>query len=110
MTTPQSQWRQIIDDSVWTYAAVIREFELCQSSFNNWIHLKVEASEKSRQRMEDVLKKVAGRGNAITFHKAYGYATEEQIKKLQSIGLGPDRDYLLKQIAKQTETKGKTKF
>lgn len=106
---PQTHWKQKIDNSAYTYAAVIREFELCQSSFNNWIHCKVTPNEKNQQRMEKVLKTIGG-GKLIPFHPAYGYATEEQIKKLGEIGLGPDRDYLLKQIAKQNEFKGKTRF
>lgn len=41
----------------------------------------------------------------IPFHPAYGYATEEQIRQLENMGLGPQRDYLLKQIEEQTKRK-----
>lgn len=43
-------------------------------------------------------------------HPSYGYATDEQIQRLKSIGVGPQMDMLLKQIARQTETKGKYIF
>ncbi len=58
--TPQNRWKNIIDESAYTYAAIIRDFKLCQSSFNNWIHVKVTAREKSLQRMEAILKTVIG--------------------------------------------------
>ncbi len=46
----------------------------------------------------------------MPFHKSYGYATPEQIEKLGSLGLGPERNYLMEQIKKQNEVQGKTVF
>ena len=45
----------------------------------------------------------------IPRHPAYGFATPEQIKELESMGLGPQRDYLMKQIQLQHDKKGKMK-
>lgn len=42
----------------------------------------------------------------IPFHPAYGYATPEQIEKLESLGMCPERDYLWKQIELQNKKKG----
>jgi len=42
----------------------------------------------------------------IPFHPAYGYATPEQIAELESMGLCPQRDYLLQKIERQTKRKG----
>lgn len=42
----------------------------------------------------------------IPKHPAYGYATEEQIEKLKTLGLGADFDEVWKQIAIQTKKKG----
>lgn len=43
----------------------------------------------------------------IPYHPAYGYATEEQIEKLKSLGHGPDYDLLWKTIEKQTKKRGR---
>lgn len=43
----------------------------------------------------------------IPYHPAYGYATPEQIKKLQELKHGPEYDFLWKQIAEQIKKKGK---
>jgi len=45
----------------------------------------------------------------IKKHSSYGYVTQEQWDKLKSLGIGPDRDVLLKQIDAQNKSKGKTK-
>lgn len=106
---PQTKWRETIDESAYTYGAIMTEHKINPSSFNNWIHCKVVPFEKNIKKMEDILSKIQLE-KKIPFHKSYGYATEEQIKKLESLGLGPDRDHVLKEIARQNETKGKTKY
>ena len=42
-------------------------------------------------------------------HPSFGYATEEEIKQLQTMGHCPQRDMILKAIEKRTLLKGKTK-
>lgn len=43
----------------------------------------------------------------IQYHPAYGYATEDQIKRLKEIGVGMERGQIMKEIEKQTASKGK---
>lgn len=43
----------------------------------------------------------------IPYHPAYGYATPEQIQKLQELKHGPDYDLLWKKIEQQTKRRGK---
>jgi hypothetical protein len=38
----------------------------------------------------------------VRYHPSYGYASSRQIEELKSIGVGPRRDQLLKDIARQT--------
>lgn len=106
---PQEKWQEIVNESAYTITAITKEFDINPSSLTNWVYCKVEPRQKSREKMEEILKNIAGQ-KRIPRHPSYGYATEEQIKKLERIGLGPDRDFLLKQIQKQNETCGKTVF
>jgi hypothetical protein len=46
----------------------------------------------------------------IPKHPSFGYAYPEQIKRLNTLGFGPDRDALLKRIEIQQERKGKPPF
>ena len=45
----------------------------------------------------------------LGFHKSYGYASEEDIKKIMSMGECPERKALIKKIEKLNKSKGKTK-
>ncbi len=45
----------------------------------------------------------------LKYSPIYGYATKEQYEELQQIGIGPRRDYLMKEIEKQTKKKGRLK-
>lgn len=47
------------------------------------------------------------KGERIPWHPVRGYATEEQWRQLQELPLCPQRDYLIRQIEKQTSKKGK---
>lgn len=39
----------------------------------------------------------------LKFHPSFGYATPEQIERLQAMNLGPDRDALISEIRTQTQ-------
>lgn len=106
---PQKEWQQALDESPYTLTAFIDEFGFNYSSSRAWLDCRHTPREKNINRMEIALSKIQLE-KKIPFHKSFGYATEEQVQKLNSLGLGPDRDLLLKQIARQTETKGKTKY
>lgn len=47
------------------------------------------------------------RSNQLDKHPSYGYANPEQIKQLEVLGMGPDRDKILKDIEDQNKNKGK---
>jgi hypothetical protein len=42
----------------------------------------------------------------IRYHPSFGYATPKEVEKLFSLGMGPTRDALLKQIEKRNKRKG----
>lgn len=106
---PQTDWQQTIDESPYTLTGFLDAFEFNYSSLRAWLDCKHTPREKNINRMEIALSKIQLE-KKIPFHKSFGYATEEQVQKLNSLGLGPDRDHVLKEIARQNETKGKTKY
>lgn len=49
-------------------------------------------------------------GHSIPYHPSYGYATPEQIEKLNSLKNGMEYKQLLKIIQQQNEDKGKVRL
>ncbi len=84
---PQTEWKLIIDDSPYTLTGFINAFKFNYSSVRAWVDCKYAPRDKNLNKMETALSKIQLE-KKIPFHKSYGYATEEQIRKLESLGLG----------------------
>ena len=106
--TDQSVWAAIVHNSCFTIKGVCDEYGLSARSFRPWLHGIVKPRKTNHEKVSEVMKKLITQPKLIK-HPSYGYATEDQIKKLNEIGLGPDRDVILKKIAEQTKLAGKVK-
>lgn len=104
----QTEWKNIVDDSKYTLSAVSEYTGIADGLLRKYLTLEVTPRKKNKQKVLGIMPTLS-KEKRIPFHPSYGYATPEQIKKLESMGQSPTRDLLLKQIAKQTETKGKVK-
>ena len=102
-------WQKAIDESAYTVTGFIKESKIPYSTLRSWLRGESTPRQKNLEKMENAMKKVYDE-KKIPWHPSYGYATPPQVEKLQSLGLGPERDYLLAQIQKQNESGGKTKF
>lgn len=104
--TMQSQlitWENQLKENGYTYYEFNKRFKI---QISKYLNDGKTPREKTFNRIEEAMKKILT-DERIPYHPAYGYAKPEQIAELQRIGLGPERDRLLKQIADQTAAQGK---
>lgn len=104
----QSEWIKIVDESAYTHKAAAEEARISYGLFRKYLLCEVVPRSRNKEKVFQAMAKIKNE-KRIPFHPSYGYATEEQIEKLKSMGMCPDRDYLLTQIAKQNSTGGKAK-
>ena len=105
---PDSQvdWENIVDECALSINAICEDFKFYRQSFVKWLSCDRMPREKNRVRVIAAMHKIRDE-KKIPWHPSFGYATTEQIEKLNRIGLCPERDYILKQIEKQNKTQGK---
>lgn len=104
----QTHWRKIINESAFTPSALIQRFNFNESSFYSWLRCDSSPKEENRNKMVNAMK-AAMKEKRLPWHPSYGYATPEQIRRLQEIGLGEEYNRIMSQIRKQNEAKGKIK-
>lgn len=109
MINPQTSWNNDIENSAYTIGGFIKEFEIPYSTLRSWLRGESTPRQKNLEKMEKAMKKVYS-VQKIQRHPSYGYATPEQIEKLSSMGMGPDRDALMAKIQEQNTHQGKTRF
>lgn len=103
----QADWRKIVDGSAYTPTAIMAQYNINESNFYGWLALRSSPREAAKERMIDVMKALMSGEKRIQKHPSYGYATPEQIEKLNKLGICPEREQILSQITKQNEKKGK---
>lgn len=104
----QLDWRKIVDESAYTPSAIISKYNFNESSFYSWLRYDTTPRPENRNKMVNAMK-AAMKEKRLPYHPSYGYATPEQIERLQKIGLGEEYNRIMAQIRKQNEAKGKVK-
>lgn len=99
-------WQQIVEDCALSVNAICEDFEFKRQTFIKWIWGDQVPRKQNRERLIDAMRKLT-ETKKLPWHPSYGYATPEQIEKLNIMGLGPDRDRVLKQIELQNKQQGK---
>lgn len=98
-------YKTILENSAYRLCDIEREFGISSSQMCGYIYRDVKPT-KNKKIIEEIMEKIANSPRLIK-HPSYGYATQEEIEKLKTVGIGPDRDFILKQIEKRTKNKGK---
>jgi hypothetical protein len=102
----QTEWQTIADESRYTLQAISKQTGVAWGSLKKYLCCETVPREKNRQRVNMAMNRLKEE-KKIPFHPSYGYATPEQVKKLEAMGFSPERDLLMKQIQKQNALKGK---
>lgn len=96
--------REILNESAYTVKSIATILECSESSVYRWASGR---GYPSRKLTEKIKEEIMGKGRRIQKHPSYGYATEEQIKQIMSMGMSPERDVLMRKISIQQKRKGK---
>lgn len=99
----------IYNGSAYTIAGLSAEAGCTEDILRGWIYHDRTPRKKNKALFENVMDKLKKSPPPIKFHPSYGYATEEQMGKLRELGLGIERDSILRQIEIQTKNNGKYK-
>lgn len=112
----QDQWAEIFEQSDYTPEGASAQFGIPWATIKSWLYCKtdqqrgplplVTPSKKYRERAIEMMKNM-NQTKRMEKHPSYGYATPEQIKQLETLGIGPQRDHILAQIEKQNKQQGK---
>lgn len=105
-----STWKQTYEASEWSLEAISAKFGPTVRQLKGWLYNGVQPQKTNLEIMEKIMARIGKDTKKIPYHPSYGYATPEQIEKLNSLKLGDERNYLLARIAKQNESGGKTRF
>lgn len=98
--------RTALEKSMFTLSGAAKHYEVPVSTISAWVRETSRPNNTNKERhsriMRDLLKNPAKKK-----HPSYGWATPEQIKRLETLPPGPDKKLLLAEIAKQNKKKGK---
>jgi transposase-like protein len=114
--TSIEQWTEVFDESDYTIAGAANAFGIPARTISSWIHGLPDSggrrfaspSSKYRQQANRMIEKMATE-KRLQKHPSYGYASPEQIEQLSNLGIGPERERILKQIEEQNKNGGKRK-
>lgn len=104
----QNNWMTIVHDSDWTIPDISRIHDMPYGQLLNYLHVKTVPRKKNMAKMELIMGEII-MSPRMKKHPSFGYATEDEIKKLQTMGHCPEREMILKTIEKRTASQGKVK-
>jgi len=102
----RDRWIKTLKDHDMTTLDLARLLVVDPNRVTGWLAGTIIPRSSTIQNIGFAMKRILT-SEKIPYHPAYGYATPEQVEKLQRIGLGPDRDQLLKKIEQQTADRGR---
>lgn len=103
---PQCQWAEIYENSAYTIESLSKLAKVDGGSIRKYLWTSRTPRKSNMIKMEIAMYKAQKKPRLLR-HPSYGYATEEQIKRLHEIGMCPERDMIMKEIEKQTANRGK---
>ena len=98
-------YKEILENSAYRLCDIEKQFGVPSSQMCGYIYRGVEPK-KNKEKVEKIMNEISNSPRLVK-HPSFGYATEDEIEKLKTMGLGPDRDLILKRIEKRTKSRGK---
>ncbi len=103
----QCDWKNIVEDSDWTIPDISKVHGVSYGQLLSYLYVTT-VPKKNMPKMLKIMGEIM-KSPRMKKHPSFGYATEEEIKKLQTMGHCPERDIILKAIEKRTSSQGKSK-
>lgn len=104
----QLSWLSLYETCALSFEAIAADYDLAVESLREWVYARRIPQKKHMEKMVVVMRDVVNKPR-LQFHPSFGYATKEQIDALTTMGLGPTRDVILKQIEIQNKKQGKVR-
>lgn len=101
-----TNYREIFDNSSYRLSDIEKVFGISSSQMCGYLYRGVKPNSKTKIKLEMIMNEIQKSQKYIK-HPSFGYATEAEICALKNMGIGPDRDLILKRIEKRTKAKGK---
>lgn len=103
------EYREIIEQSIYSsFTSIADDYGVNARSLAAWVKGAREPREINRIKLEEIMDDIKGK-KKMERHPSFGWAYPEQIKRLNEIGICPERARILEKIAEQTRKKGKVK-
>src|ERR1700704_894082 len=99
-------WATIYEECAYTIAGLAKLAKIDEGSIRKYLWSDRAPRKANLAKMEKAMYQ-AQKKPRLMRHPSYGYATEEQIKRLHEIGMGPEHDQIMREIEKQTAGRGK---
>jgi len=98
--------KEAIHGSLFTFKYISFRFSVPKSTLYGWNDTRIVPRKENQKSYNNILD-LCMKNPRIPYHPSFGYATEEQIKELESLGVGEKKNRLLRDIEKQVKSKGK---
>lgn len=106
MTMNDLNLRGVLEESAYTVKTMSLIYGVPESTLYSWKRGESFPNKGNKEKAEKIMSELS-KTKKLQKHPSYGFATEVQIARLKEIGVGPEMDRILKQIAVQTKNKGK---
>lgn len=107
-----NEFQYLFHDSLFTPKGAAKVLEVSVQTIRRWLS-DGNDSQPAKCNREKVLNFMVDlqhpKNKRMVKHPSYGYAHQYQIDRLKEIGIGPERDIIMKAIEKQNKSKGKVK-
>lgn len=97
------QFNEAIINSGYTARYIAAKVGISESSIYKWRHGTKPRDESKYKKALEIAKST----KPIEWSQSIGYMTKDQWEKLTSLGIGPERDELKKQIEEQNKRHGR---
>lgn len=105
----QLDWDGIYNNCAFSISGLSNLADIDEGSIRKYLKCERVPRKKNLLKMEKSMFE-AQKKKKLDWHPSYGFATEDQIKELREVGLGPRHDQILKEIERQNENNGKYIF
>ena len=102
----QPDWKCIVDRCCLTINAICEDYSFTRDTFVKWLDGRQKPRNQNREKIVEVITKLRDMPR-IERQPAFGYATKKQIKKINSLGIGPERNKIIAAVEFQTKLDGK---
>lgn len=101
----QCDWKNIVEDSDWTIPDISKVHGVSYGQLLSYLYVTT-VPKKNMPKMLKIMGEIM-KSPRMKKHPSYGYATEDEIEKLKTLGIFPERSMIIARVDKRAKSKGK---